>query len=82
MVVYNQLRWRCRRGTQELDRLLLGFLENAYPRISPQMQQTFQDFLEMEDSCLQHYLLGDAIPERHDFQLIVSLMQSSDFAKT
>ena len=66
------MRWRCRRGTQELDLLLLTYLEHEYPHATPVQQQSFQDFLELEDSCLQQFLLGDAVPERDDFTELVS----------
>lgn len=73
----NQLRWRCRRGTQELDLLLLTYLETQYPLSSSEQQQSFIEFLDLEDSCLQHYLLGNKVPDRADFQVLVEKMQTA-----
>lgn len=61
MVAMNQLRWRCRRGTQELDLLLLSYLERFYLESTPKQQQCFHEFLELEDNHLQHYLLGNVV---------------------
>ncbi|MBS0400608.1 MAG: succinate dehydrogenase assembly factor 2 [Proteobacteria bacterium] len=56
------LRWRCRRGMKELDRLLDHYREHDYGRASPGEQGTFRELLEMQDPLLYAYVLGRALP--------------------
>lgn len=56
----SQLRWKCRRGTKELDLLLQGYLENVYPRASAGEQTAFQELLELQDPQLSELLLYNA----------------------
>ncbi len=54
----NKLRWRCLRGTKELDVLLLRFLEQDYPQLNAAEQQQFAEILAWENQvlleCLQY----------------------------
>ncbi|MEO7935264.1 MAG: succinate dehydrogenase assembly factor 2 [Dokdonella sp.] len=56
---FKRLRWRCRRGTRELDQLLGGWLENRYETASPAMQKGFSGLLEQQDPELWDWLLGN-----------------------
>ncbi len=47
-----KLKWQCRRGTQELDKLLLSYLESDYANAPLAEQQQFQQLLDLEDSEL------------------------------
>jgi antitoxin CptB len=58
----NKLRWRCRRGTLELDLILQTYLENNYPLAPVNEQQAFVRLLELEDTALADYLLGNVLP--------------------
>ncbi len=62
MLVYAQIKWRCRRGTSELDCLLLSYLNTHYLTASPFEQQLFIDLLNYEDSYLLRYLLDNQAP--------------------
>jgi len=53
-----KLRWRCRRGSKELDLLLLRYLENGYPRADAREQQRFAELLQMDDYQLSKLLLN------------------------
>ena len=57
-----RLRWRCRRGMRELDRILERFLEREYGGLSAAEQRRFADFLELPDPDLHAYLIGRAEP--------------------
>lgn len=57
----NKLRWRCRRGTLELDLMLLRYLENSYLAACSTEQKTFLQLLELEDTDLMHYLMGEDV---------------------
>ncbi|AMK78277.1 MULTISPECIES: succinate dehydrogenase assembly factor 2 [Methylomonas] len=59
----NKLRWRCRRGTLELDLMLLRYLENRYLVAEPMEQQAFLLLLELEDNELMRYLMGEQLPQ-------------------
>ena len=72
-----KLSWQCRRGTQELDRLLLAYLHTSYPTATAQEQQLFQQFLNHEDSALLVFLLGETRLKGSQFaQLITKIRQA------
>jgi antitoxin CptB len=52
------LQWRCRRGTLELDLLMMRFLKEVYPSASADQQQAFQRLLDFSDDLLQDLLTG------------------------
>jgi len=53
-----RLRWRCRRGTTELDRMLGGYLEQDYAQASSALQLAFSDLLEQQDPDIFDWLMG------------------------
>ena len=57
-----RLRWRCRRGMKELDRLLSAYLERDFPSASAAEQSGFRELLELQDPVLYDYCLGRARP--------------------
>ena len=57
-----RLRWRCRRGMRELDRILEGFLEAGYRELPAAEKQRFAEILEYPDPDLHAYLVGRAEP--------------------
>lgn len=59
----NKLRWRCRRGSLELDIMLIRYLENVFQSAGLTEQQAFLQLLDCEDSDLLRYLLGESSPE-------------------
>ena len=64
------LRWRCRRGMQELDILLSAFLEGL-PEQTPPVQQAFRKLLESEDDLLWDWLSGRAQPNDEELKDVV-----------
>jgi len=70
----NKLRWRCRRGTLELDLLLLRYLEHAYLSATSDQQQAFLRILDLEDIELMPYLMADRLPADVDLaQLVIAI---------
>lgn len=59
---FNKLRWRCRRGTLELDLMLIRYLDMRYQDASGLEQQAFSRLLELEDTELMRYLMGEQLP--------------------
>jgi antitoxin CptB len=47
--VPSRLRWRCRRGTKELDLLLTGYLETRYSEAPPNERDAFERLTEWSD---------------------------------
>ncbi len=54
------LRWRCRRGTKELDLLLERFLVRHYDQAPPETRRAFERLLALPDPVLAELLLGPA----------------------
>ena len=70
-----QLRWRCRRGTKELDRILGGFLEREYLQSDPALQRAFVSLLEVQDPDIYDWLMGVEQPADEKFKNIVHFLQ-------
>lgn len=54
-----KLRWQCRRGTLELDKLLLHYLDTAYSQANQEEQMAFKALLQLNDNQLLSYFLSD-----------------------
>ena len=74
-ILIGQLRWRCRRGTKELDRILSGFLEHEYPQVDPSLQQAFVLLLEVQDPDIYDWLMGVESPADEKFKEIVRVLR-------
>ncbi len=61
MARHPRLEWRCRRGTRELDLLLLTWLVEKFDHASHLDQQAFLDLLDWPDDELTRLLLGQAV---------------------
>ena len=57
-----RLRWRCRRGTRELDELLSGYLRDAYLTAPPAEQVAFEQLLDAPDADINDWCLGRREP--------------------
>jgi antitoxin CptB len=53
-----RLRWLCRRGMGELDRLLQPFFDDAYDRLPAAQQRALASLLELDDPELFALLAG------------------------
>lgn len=76
MSLLNKLRWRCRRGTLELDLMLLRYLDNEYLTADPSQQQVFLQLLELEDTKLIHYFMGEVPPENAAMAALVAIIRA------
>ncbi len=72
-----RLRWRCRRGTKELDALLSSFLERHYSNLDAAGQRQFSRLLEQEDDRLWDWLSGREHCPDHDLQAIVDVIRNT-----
>lgn len=67
-----RLRWRCRRGTRELDALLAGWLEQHGTAPDEAQVEAFDALLDEQDPELWDWLMGNAEPPREDWRTIVA----------
>ena len=69
-----QVRWNCRRGMLELDKLLLPFFDDNFDGMSNTGKQLFIKFLESSDQELFDWLFKSITPEDsrlHDLVLLI-----------
>jgi antitoxin CptB len=59
-----RLRWRCRRGTRELDVLLERYLDGGWTRASSALRASFEQLLELPDPVLSEWLVWGFPPPR------------------
>ena len=57
----SKLRWRCRRGTKELDTLTSRYLEHFYSSASQCEQRAFAELLTLQDPELHAILIRDQL---------------------
>lgn len=72
----DKLRWRCRRGTLELDLVLRRYLETRFSTADRAEQQAFLALLEQEDDELIRYLLGQLNPPDPALAALVSRIRA------
>lgn len=71
-----KLKWQCRRGTKELDYLLESYLIQSYKNTNNKEQSLFLELLELEDSVLISYLLGEQLPETKGLKELVKKIRN------
>ncbi len=69
---HSKLRWRCRRGTKELDTLTCRYLDNHYSDADLNEQRAFAHLLEMQDPELHSILTRE---QQVSDPLIISIVK-------
>ena len=72
-----RLRWRCRRGTRELELVLLGFIERQFATLTAEEQRLLDALLDTQDPELSDWLLGGQTPKDHGMARIVARILSA-----
>lgn len=72
----DKLRWRCRRGTLELDLLLTRYLDIAYSSAPSERRQAFWRLLACEDSLLLRLFTSDTQAEDPELRAIIAEIRS------
>lgn len=72
----SRLRWRCRRGTLELDLLCERFLADIYPSLKIEERRIFDEILNATDPLIMAWISGRAVPERPEFMRIIQRLRS------
>ena len=70
-----KLYWQCRRGTQELDLLLLRYLESQFDLADKNEQTCFIELLALEDDVLINLLLSDVLVESSTMNTLLGKMR-------
>lgn len=73
-----RLRWRCRRGTRELDALVGWWLDTRYAAAGTLQQAAFVELLDVQDPDLWNWLVGRETAPRADWQAIVNEIRGRD----
>ena len=76
-----KLQWQCRRGTKELDFLLLSFLESGYSLADAEEKALFVELLAREDDELIGLLLGDLEMEAGAMKVLVGKIRAFALVK-
>ncbi len=72
-----KLKWRCRRGTKELDYLLEAYLDQYFKKANSQEQALFIELLNFQDTVLISYLLGEQFPESEGLTDLVKKIRNN-----
>lgn len=67
----SRLRWRCRRGTRELDQVLGGWLDERYPSATETARAAFARLLERQDPELWDWIVGHGAPDDRDEAAVI-----------
>ena len=71
-----KLRWQCRRGTKELDFLLLRYLDSGYLLADEEEKALFVELLTLEDDELIGVLLGESEVETKAMKVLVGKIRA------
>ena len=76
MITLAKLRWQCRRGTKELDFLLLRYVDLEYALADTQEKALFMQLLALEDDQLISLLLGDLVMETAEMKALIKKVRA------
>ena len=76
MESFAKLKWRCRRGTKELDYFLEGYLIQDYEQANKEEQKLFIELLSLQDTQLIFFLLGGQLPESEGLSELVKKIRN------
>jgi antitoxin CptB len=76
MIPLAKLRWQCRRGTKELDFLLLRYVDLEYALADTQEKALFMQLLALEDDQLIDILLGYLVMETAEMKALIKKVRA------
>jgi len=74
----SRLRWRCRRGTKELDLLLLSYFENHYELMDFEKKEQFNQILMLQDPIIIEMFAAPKAIEDLNLRHMVTEILGSD----
>ena len=75
MTDMSRLRWRCRRGTKELDIVMNRYLQERYETASTEEQASFNALLDIEDPIIFDWLMDKTQAEDENLQELVEILK-------
>lgn len=66
------LRWRCRRGTLELDEILHGYIDRHLETMTEAALSEFEALLALPDDVLIRWLVVREVVDQSDFSQLVA----------
>lgn len=75
-----RMRWHCRRGTRELDRILERWLDDHAGTADEARLARFEAVLACEDRDLQRWILGYFDCERDDLKALIDEIRARSLA--
>lgn len=72
-----RLRWRCRRGMRELDRLLGRYLDRRWALAPETEREAFEALLGVEDDALWRWFMGREAPPLRFAGMIATVLAVS-----
>jgi len=75
MTDMSRLRWRCRRGTKELDIVMNRYLQERYETASAEEQASFNALLDIEDPIIFDWLMDKTQAEDENLQELVEILK-------
>ena len=78
----DKIRWACRRGMLELDKILLDFFDKEYMELTSSKKDAFEKLLKENDTDLQKWLIGDEISNDHEIQDLILFIRHFASAST
>lgn len=70
-----KIKWHCRRGMLELDKLLLPFFDECFEDLSAAKQDKFIELLSFDDSTLFSWFFTDELPADSALQDLIMVMR-------
>ena len=71
MLSLARLQWQCRRGTKELDLLLMNYLASDYPVAYTKEKKLFNELVKLEDDQLIATILGGKVVDKEELRSLV-----------
>lgn len=70
-----RLRWRCRRGTKELDIMVQRYLDHYYEQAPEDERQAFSELLDFQDPYLYDLLTRRVEAPSSEFEKIIEKIE-------
>ena len=75
----SKIRWRCRRGTKELDHLLLSYFEDHYQDANESGRASFEEMLSLQDNVLiEMFADPQHIQDKKMQQIIIQIIGNEE----
>lgn len=71
----DKIRWSCRRGMLELDKLLIPFFDKCYNGLSEIKKDKFIELLSFDDPVLFDWFFKDDLPDDSQLQDLIMVMR-------